>query len=184
MSAFKIDLDAVAPAILWITFLFMGMYGLTASFTKEKDKETLSGLLLCPTERSAIYLGKVISNLILMFIIEIVSLIIFAMFFSYNYPGNFLLLIVIIILGTTGFVVVGTLISAISINTKTREVLLPIMLIPLVIFTIIMPSIIATSEVFIESSFWDIFEEIRLLITFNIVYLIVAIVLFEFVIEE
>jgi heme exporter protein B len=162
----------------------MGMYGLTASFTKEKDKETLSGLLLCPTERSAIYLGKVISNLILMFLIEIASLVLFSMFFSYNYPGNFLLLIIVIILGTVGFVVVGTLISAISINTKSREVLLPIMLIPLVIFTIIMPSITATSEILTQGSFWDIFEEIRLLLTFDIVYLIMGIILFEFVIEE
>ena len=87
-------------------------------------------------------------------------------------------------LGTVGFVVVGTLISAISVNTKSREVLLPIMLIPLVIFTIIMPSITATSEVFTGGSFWDIFDEVRLLISFNVIYFLIAVVLFEFVLEE
>lgn len=180
----KIDIDAVAPAILWITFIFMGMIGLTASFAKEKDKETLSGLLLCPTDRSAIYVGKIISNLILMFIIECVAIILFAVFFSYNYPGNFLLFMIVIILGTVGFVVIGTLISAISVNTKTREILLPILLIPLVIFTIIMPSITATSLVLNNGTFWEIFEEIRVLGTFDIVYVIVGTILFEYVIEE
>jgi heme exporter protein B len=186
VSAIDIDLDYdyVAPAILWITFLFMGMYGLTASFAKEKDRETLSGLLLCPTSRNSIFVGKILSNLVLMFIIECVSLVLFAAFFSYNYPGNFILLIIILIVGTIGFVVVGTLISAISVNTKSREVLLPIMLIPLVIFTIIMPSITATSLVFNGGSFDEIFEEIRVLGVFDIVYFIVGLILFEYVIEE
>ena len=148
LNEIEVDLNAVAPAILWITFIFMGMFGLSASFTREKDKETLSGLLLCPTTRSAIYLGKVISNSVVMFIIECAVIVLFALFFNYSYPGDFLSLILIIILGTIGYVIVGTLISAISINTKSREVLLPIMLIPLVIFTIIMPSITATSTIF------------------------------------
>jgi heme exporter protein B len=176
--------DELAPAILWITFIFMGMYGLTASFAKEKDKETLSGLLLCPADRSAIYVGKVISNLMVVFLIEIVTIILFSVFFSYNYSGNFLLLILVIILGTIGFVIIGTLISAISINTKSREVLLPILLIPLVIFTVIMPSITATTTVLSGGNFAGITEEIRLLSTFNIIYFIIGIILFEFVIEE
>jgi heme exporter protein B len=189
--AFKFAMDTTdlnskeyAPAVLWITFCFAGMFGLTASFAREKDKDSLSGLLLCPTERSAIYIGKVISNLIIMFIIEIASLILFAAFFSYDLTGEVHLLLLVIIIGTIGFVVIGTLISAISINTKSREVLLPIMLIPLVIFTILMPSITATSEVFLGGNIFDIIDELRLLITFNLVYFIMAVVLFEFVIEE
>jgi heme exporter protein B len=183
-STTEIDNELIAPAILWITFSFAGMSGLTTSFAREKDKESLSALLLCPTERSAIYLGKVISNLIVLFIIEIASLILFAVFFSYDLSGNISLLILIIILGTVGFVIIGTFISAITINTKSREILLPIMLIPLIIFTIIMPSITATSTIFQGGSFSDVFNEIRLLVTFNIVYFIVAMILFEFIIEE
>jgi heme exporter protein B len=183
-STTDVDNKLIAPAILWITFSFAGMSGLTSSFAKEKDKESLSALLLCPTERSAIYLGKVISNLIVLFIIEIASLILFAVFFSFDLTGNLSLLMLIIILGTVGFVIIGTFISAISINTKSREVLLPIMLIPLIIFTIIMPSITATSAIFQGGSFSDVFSEVRLLATFNIVYFIVAMILFEFIIEE
>ncbi len=180
----EIDANIVAPAVLWITFTFAGMYGLTASFGKEKDKETINGLLLCPVDRVAIYLGKVISNLILLIIIAITSFILFAVFFSYSYGGNIGYLILIMILGTSGFVIIGTLISAISVNTKSREVLLPIMLIPLVIFTIIMPSITATSNILNSGSFSNIFEQIRLLATFDIVYFIVGIILFEYIIEE
>jgi heme exporter protein B len=180
----KVDVELVAPAILWITFSFAGMFGLSSSFAKEKDKESLSALLLCPTERGAIYIGKLISNLIVLFIIEIASIIFFAVFFSYDFSGNFLLFLMITILGTIGFVIVGTLISAISVNTKSREVLLPIMLIPLIIFTIIMPSITATGAIFQGGSLTDIIDELRILATFNIVYFIVAIILFDFIIEE
>jgi heme exporter protein B len=179
-----VDTQIVAPAILWITFSFAAMYGLTASFAKEKDKESLSGLLLCPAERSAIYLGKVISNLIMIFLIEIASIIFFVVFFSFSFSGEMPLLILIIILGTFGFVIVGTLISAISINTRSREVLLPIMLIPLVIFTIIMPSITATTDVLTGGGLSSVFEELRLLGTFDIVYFIIGMILFEYVIEE
>jgi heme exporter protein B len=180
----KVDVALVAPAILWITFSFAGMFGLSSSFAKEKDKESLSALLLCPTERSAIYIGKLISNLVILFIIESASILFFAVFFSFDFSGNLSLFLLITILGTIGFVIVGTLISAISVNTKSREVLLPIMLIPLIIFTIIMPSITATGAIFQGDSFADILNEVRILATFNIVYFIVAVILFDFIIEE
>ena len=184
LSNATVETKSVAPAILWITFTFAGMYGLTTSFAKEKDMESLSALLLAPTERCAIYLGKVFSNLITLFIIEIAALVIFSVFFSYNIIGEIPLLVLVIILGTIGFVVIGTIISAISVNTKSREVLLPIMLIPLIIFTILMPAITATGKIFDGGTFFDIFDEIRLLVTFNIIYFIVSMVLSEFVLEE
>ena len=184
LSTAEVDIVYIAPAVLWITFAFAGMFGLTAGFAKEKDKESLSALLLCPTERSAIYLGKVMSNLVILFLIELAALVLFFAFFSLEFTGEPALLVLVIVLGTVGFVIIGTLISAISINTKSREVLLPIMLIPLIIFTIIMPSITATSAVFQGGAFADIFEEVRLLVTFNIVYFIISMLLFEYVIEE
>ena len=184
LSTTEVDIDTIAPAVLWITFLFAGMYGLTASFGKEKDKETINGLLLCPADRVAIYLGKVISNLVILFIIAVASLVLFAVFFSYNYEGNLGFLILVVVLGISGFVIIGTLISAISVNTKSRELLLPIMLIPLVIFTIIMPSVTATTVVLNNGSFSTIFEQMRFLITFDIVYFIIGVLLFDYVIEE
>ena len=183
-SVQPVDLDAIAPAILWVTFLFAGMFGLSTSFTKEKDKDSLSGLLLCPSDRSAIYLSKVISNLLVIFIIECAAIVFFAVFFSYDFNGSILIFILIVILGTFGYVIIGTLLSAISINTKSREILLPIMLIPLVIFTIVMPAITATGELFNGGSLSSIIDEIRLLATFSVVYFVVAMVLFEYVIEE
>ena len=84
----KIDVALVAPTVLWITFAFAGMFGLSNSFGKEKDKESLSALLLCPAERAAIYVGKFISNLIILFIIEIASIVFFVIFFSYDLSGS------------------------------------------------------------------------------------------------
>jgi heme exporter protein B len=183
-SVHPVELESVAPAILWITFTFAGMFGLSASFSKEKDRDSLSGLLLCPSDRSAIYLSKMISNLIVIFIIECAAIVFFVVFFSYDFNSSFLFFFLVMILGTLGYVIIGTLLSAISIHTKSREILLPILLIPLVIFTVIMPAITATGEIFIGSSITNIYDELQLLGMFNLIYFIVAMILFEYIIVE
>ena len=129
--------EYLAPGILWITFIFTGMLGLSRSFAVEKDKNSLEGLMLCPVSRNTIYLGKVISNIILMFIIEIATIVVFYFFVSPEIGNRIAHIIPIIILGTLGFVIVGSLLSALSINTRNRE-----MLLPLILFPIIMPIII------------------------------------------
>ena len=183
-QSIKIDLDIVAPAILWITFLFMGMYALTSSFGKEKDRETLSGLLLCPASRSSLYLGKVIANFVIMLIMEFVALIIFTAFFGYNFPNTFPLLVIVIILGTFGFISVGTLISAMAANTKSREILLPILMIALVILPLIQPAIIATSDILTGGDIEKIIDNMRILGAVAIIYFIACLFAFEYVIEE
>ena len=108
--------DLLAPGMLWIAFTFAGMLGLSRSFAGEKEEGCLEGLKLCPADRSAIYNGKVLSNAVLMFLMEMATLPIFVVLFSYdikNLPG----LIVVIILGTLGFIFVGTLLSALTVNT-------------------------------------------------------------------
>src|SRR4030066_238902 len=98
-------IDLLAPGMLWIAFTFAGMLGLSRSFAGEKEEGCLEGLKLCPVERSEIYNGKVLSNAVLMFLMEMATLPIFVVLFSYdikNLPG----LIVVIILGTFGFIFV------------------------------------------------------------------------------
>ncbi|MDP2845860.1 MAG: heme exporter protein CcmB, partial [Candidatus Methanoperedens sp.] len=95
--------DLLAPGMLWIAFTFAGMLGLSRSFAGEKEEGCLEGLKLCPVDRSDIYNGKVISNMVLMFLMEITTIPIFIVLFSYdikNIPG----LAVVVILGTFGFV--------------------------------------------------------------------------------
>ena len=98
-----------APAILWISFTFAGVLGLSRSFALEKEGNSILGLLLTPTDRSLIFVGKMVGNIIFVFIVEAIILPIFVLFFNYNLFANAIPLLLAILLGTIGFVSVGTL---------------------------------------------------------------------------
>jgi len=134
---FAFDLRAenqktLAPGVLWVAIAFAGMLGLSRSFIMEKDRGSMEGLLLTPVDRSAIYLGKMLGNLLFIGIVEIIILPIFIVLFNLS-AADLPLLLGVVILGTIGFAGVGTLFSAMAVHTRAREVLLPILLFPVVI---------------------------------------------------
>ncbi len=177
-------LEPLVPPILWITFCFAGMFGLLSSFSKEKDKGSLDGLLLCPTDRTAIYFGKVISNYFLIVLVDISSIIFFTVFFKYDYHGNIGPLLFVVFLGTFCFVVAGTMVAGIAVNSQAIQgVMLPILLIPIILLTVLMPSVIATSKA-LSGDFLDAQPELRLMGSFALVYLACAYLLFNYVVEE
>lgn len=175
-------LPLVSP-ILWVTFTFAGMFGLLSSFAKEKDRGSLDGLLLCPMDRTAIYFGKVISNFFLILLVDIFSLIFFAIFFSFDFSGNIIPLFAVILLGTFSFVIIGTFVSGLLVNTRNRGVLLPILFIPLIIFPVLLPSITATSTA-LEGRILDAIPELRILGMFAVIYIAMGYLLFNYVVEE
>lgn len=175
-------IDILAPGMLWIAFTFAGMLGLSRSFAGEKEEGCLDGLKLCPVDRSDIYNGKVLSNAVLMFLMEIATLPIFIVLFSYdinNLPG----LIVVIILGTFGFIFVGTLLSALTVNTRTREILLPVILFP-VLIPVILSAVTATAAMLANGDLSDITGELQILVIYDIIFFVVAQMVFEYTIED
>ncbi|HEX7575918.1 MAG TPA: heme exporter protein CcmB [Candidatus Methanoperedens sp.] len=175
-------IDILAPGMLWIAFTFAGMLGLSRSFAGEKEEGCLDGLKLCPVDRSDIYNGKVLSNAVLMFLMEIATLPIFIVLFSYdikNLPG----LIVVIILGTLGFIFVGTLLSALTVNTRTREILLPVILFP-VLIPVILSAVTATATMLANGDLSDISGELQILAVYDIIFFVVAQMVFEYTIED
>ncbi|KAB2947498.1 MAG: Heme exporter, protein B [Candidatus Methanoperedens nitroreducens] len=174
--------DLLAPGMLWIAFTFAGMLGLSRSFAGEKEEGCLEGLKLCPADRSAIYNGKVLSNAVLMFLMEMATLPIFVVLFTYdikNLPG----LIVVIILGTLGFIFVGTLLSALTVNTRTREILLPVILFP-VLIPVILSAVTATGTMLANGDFSDVSGEMQILVVYDIIFFVVAQMVFEYTIED
>ena len=174
--------DLLAPGMLWIAFTFAGMLGLSRSFAGEKEEGCLEGLKLCPADRSEIYSGKVLSNAVLMFLMEMAALPIFIVLFSYdirNIPG----LVVVIILGTFGFIFVGTLLSALTVNTRTREILLPVILFP-VLIPVILSAVTATATMLSSGSFSDVAGELQILVIYDIIFFVVAQMVFEYTIED
>jgi len=172
----------LAPGVLWISFTFAGMLGLSRSFAAELENGCLEGLKLCPVDRSAIYTGKMISNTVLMFVVEMITVPLFAIMFNYSIKGAFGLAIVIV-LGTIGFISVGTLLSALTVNTRTRELLLPLLLLP-VIIPVIIPAVIATGKVLAGGGIAEISGEMRLLLVYDVVFFVIAQLVFEYAIED
>lgn len=132
--ALELDVKArstITAGVLWVTFAFAGTLGLNRSMATEKDRGCMDGLLLAPVDRSAIYFGKAIGNLIFMFVVEIIVLPVYSVLYNVNlfHPG----LLAVILLGSLGYVAVGTLLASMTVQTRTRDVLLPILLFPLAI---------------------------------------------------
>lgn len=184
---FAFDLRAenaqdLAPGVLWVAIAFAGMLGLSRSFIVERDRGVIDGLLLAPVDRSAIYFGKMIGNVLFISLVEVIVLPFFIVLF--NQPLSIVpLLVGIVILGTIGFAGVGTLFSAMAVHTRAREVLLPIMLFPVVV-PVLLSAVRLTAGLLDGAPFADVSHWLALLVAFDIIFVAASFILFEFVVEE
>jgi heme exporter protein B len=176
--------EKVAPGVLWVSFTFAGMLGLSRSFVLESENGCLEALKLCPVDMSTIYTGKVLSNLGIMFLMEIVTLVFFIGLFSYNFGlSSLFLLVFILLLGTFGFIAVGTLLAALTLSTRTRELLLPVLLLP-VLLPVLIPAVEATAEILAGKGIESLISEIRLLVAYDLVFFSVSNLIFEYVVSD
>lgn len=123
--------EMVVPGILWVIVLFAGVLGLHRSFGAEVDRDTLAGLLLAPVEPSAIYFGKLLSNLLYLFLLELCVLPVLLVMFDVNLFQPLILLG--LFLGTIGYAEVGTFFAALTANSRARESMLPVLLLPVMV---------------------------------------------------
>ncbi|MCL4527827.1 MAG: heme exporter protein CcmB [Chloroflexi bacterium] len=183
---FALELDiktrqSVTSGVIWVTFAFAGTLGLNRSMAVEKDRGCLDGLLLAPVDRAAIYFGKVISNLAFMLIVEIVVLPVYSFLYSINLfnPG----LLAVILLGSIGYIAVGTLLASMAVQTRTRDVLLPILLFPVAI-PVLIAAVKASGGFLNGDEFSMILPWINLLIVYDIIFVAIAFMVFDYVVEE
>jgi len=183
---FALELDAktrnsVTSGVLWATFAFAGTLGLNRSMAIEKDRGCLDGLLLAPVDRSAIYFGKAISNLTFMLIVEAIVLPVYSILYNTNLfqPG----LLLVILLGSIGYTAVGTLLSAMSVQTRTRDVMLPILLFP-VILPVLIAAVRASGGYLQNLPFDQILPWLNLLIVYDVIFTSIAFMIFDYVVEE
>ncbi|WP_407356070.1 heme exporter protein CcmB [Methanolobus sp. WCC5] len=172
----------LAPGVLWIAFTFAGTLGLSRAFAGEMENGCLEGLKLSPIDRSSIYTGKTISGALLMFVVELLTIPIFIVLFNYSITGIFGLAVVIF-LGTVGFMSVGTLLSALTVSTRTREIMLPVLLLPLII-PVIIPAVMATGKILADGNIANIMTELRLLLVYDLIFLVVGQLVFEYTIAD
>lgn len=183
---FALELDiktrqSVTAGVLWSTFAFAGTLGLNRSMAIEKDRGCLDGLLLAPVDRSAIYFGKFISNLVFMLIVEVIVLPVYSVLYNTNLFQWGLLLV--ILLGSIGYTAVGTLLAAMSVQTRTRDILLPILLFP-VAFAVLLAAVKASGGFLAGSDFTEISFPINLLIAYDVIFIAVSFMVFDDIVEE
>ena len=171
----------VAPGVLWVTFAFAGTLELNRSLSLEVEEGCLDGLLLAPMDRSAIYFGKMLGNLIFISAIEALMLPIFSALFDLNLIQPALLLT--IFLGTLGFAAVGTLLAAMAVNTRAREVMLPILLFP-IILPVVISAVKVTAGILDGLPLGNLVHWLRFLIGFDIIFLVVSYMTFDYVVES
>ncbi len=175
------DVRLVAPGMLWVTITFAGTLGLGRLLAIEQDKGCLDGLLLAPVDRSAIYLGKMLGNVLFMMAVEVIILPLFVVLF--NLPFIRAEIVLVVMLGTLGFAGVGTLLSAIAVNTRAREVMLPILLFPVALPAII-AAVKATAGVVDGLSFAEWRQWLNVLVAFDVILVTVSMLTFDFIVEE
>lgn len=172
--------NQVAPGVLWVAITFAGMLGLARSFVLERDQGCLDGLLLCPVDRSVLYLGKMLGNL---FFISVMEMVILPLCFAvFNLPFH-LLLLPVVFLGTIGFSAVGTLVSAMTVHARSREVMLPILLFP-VVMPVLIAAVRLTGGVLDGQHLSEMKNWLQLLVGFDIIFFVVSYLAFEFIVEE
>ena len=173
----------VGPGILWVAFLFSGTLGLNRSFVLEKENGCLMGLILAPADRTTIYFGKLISNFVFLTAMELFILPLFMVFFNIDLLEHLLPLLLVIFLGTLGFCTLGTLLSSLSSNLKTREIMLPILLYPLLV-TIVIGVVRMTGQILAGEPLSGMMNWIGLTASFDIIYIGVSIMTIDHILEE
>jgi heme exporter protein B len=183
---FALELDPsgladVAAGVLWVATIFTGTLGLNRSLAMEKDRGSLDGLLLAPIDRSALYFGKALGNLVFVLIVEAVVLPVFSLLFNVNMLRP--LVLGVVVLGAVGYVAVGTLLASLAVHSRSRDVMLPILLFPVAV-PVLIAAVRATGGVLAAAEWSEISPWINLLIGYDVIFVAAAFMLFEYVVEE
>ncbi len=185
---FSIALDLAAsdpldttPGLLWVTIAFAGTLGLNRSLAQEQENQCMDGLLLAPMDRSAIFFGKALGNVLFMLVVEAIVVPIFSILF--NVPMLRGSVYLVVVLGTIGYASVGTLFSTMAVNTRAREVMLPILLLPVSI-PVFIAAVNATAGFLAGDPVREVSTWLQLLVAYDAIIIAVSFMTFDFVVEE
>ena len=182
LDADRERLAAVLPGLLWLAFILSGMLGLGRVFLVERENDCWEGLLLAPGDKSAIYLGKLTGSLALMFVVEAIVLVLFALFFNVDLAPVLPALALVIALGTVGFAAIGTLFAAMTAQARARELLFPVLLLP-VLVPVLLGTVKATEAVLLREPLADVAHWLKLLVAADVIYVVAGLLTFDFILE-
>jgi heme exporter protein B len=183
---FALELDArlraeVSTGVLWATFAFAGTLGLNRSMAIEKEHSSLDGLLLAPVDRSAIYFGKTMANMVFMLVVELFTLPIYAVLYDVNlFKLGFL---IVIILGSWAYSAIGTLLAAMAAQARNRELLLPVLLFP-VLIPVLVAAVRASTGILDGLEMAYIWPSLNIIIAYGLVMPVLGYMFFDLIVED
>jgi heme exporter protein B len=170
-----------APGLLWVAYVFAAVLGMNRAFSLELENDALAGLALVPADRGWVFLGKASANFVILGVVQAMTALAFALVFDLDLWARAGQLAGVVALGSVGLCSVGTLFAAVAVRTSFREVMLPLLLLP-VLVPLLSGAVRATSDVLLANEVS--FEPIQLLLVSDAVYLIVSFLVFEYVLDE
>ncbi len=174
---------AIIPGLIWVITIFASLLGLNRSFLSETKNDNLYGMIVSPTDPSSIYLGKVMANFIFVLIVQLISIPVLFILFNFRFLGHLPLFICVVLIGTFGFISVGTFLAGLSANSRSSEMLLPIILFPIV-SPIIIAAVQATRILLVDvEQIASAISWMQLMGAYNVIFFVLCFILFEYVLE-
>ena len=175
------DSKMVVPGVLWAVMLFAGTLGLNRSFGNEIEQRTLAALLLAPVDRSAIFFGKVLGNFVLLVLTQLLVLPSILIIYDVNLFKPWILLS--LLLGTLGYVIVGAFFAALTSGVRSRETLLPILMLPVMV-PLFLAGVGLTGMALDGRGFADFRHWVGMLVAYDLIFIVVSFLLFDLIWEE
>jgi len=173
----------LAPGVLWVIFTFSGLLGMHRSFGVEQPDRAIDGLIAAPVSRESIFLGKAIASLVFIVAVQVIAIPAVGLFYNLPLSGVALPLAAIALLAAIGLVAVGTLFSAMAVNTRLAELLLPMLALPFFV-PIVLPAAQATARLMSGRPVGDAVAWLKLLIAFDIVFVVACTLAYPYTLEE
>lgn len=174
---------AVIPGVMWVIIVFAGILGLNRSFISEQKNDTMQGLMIAPMEPSSIYLGKMFANFAMILVVEIISVPFLFLLFDFKMTGSLPYLILVLFIGSFGFISIGTFLSALSSNSKSSEMLLPLLLFPIT-SPILIGAVQATRIILTNpENMASAIAWIQLIAAYDVIFFVLCLILIEYVLE-
>ncbi|RHW41106.1 transcriptional regulator [Neobacillus notoginsengisoli] len=174
---------AVVPGVIWVIIVFSGILGLNRSFISEQRNDAIQGLLIAPMDASSIYLGKLMANLAMMLIVEIIALPFLFLLFDFKYMGSFPYFVLVLFIGSFGFIATGTFLAALAANSRSSEMLLPLLLFPIT-SPILIGGVQATKIILTNiEKLPTAIAWMQLIAAYDVIFFVLCFLLIEYVLE-
>ncbi len=175
-------LTTMLPGLLWLAVLLAGLLGLGRSFVLERENDCWEALLLTPGDKGAVYVGKLIGNLVLMALVETVVLGLFTLFLNVDVVRALPGLLVVLALGTLGIAAVGTLFGAMTAHVRARELLFPVLLLP-VLVPVLLAIVKSTEALLLGEPLGVVSHWLKLLVAADVIYVVAGLLTFDVLLE-